>query len=92
MGEPKAYLPTCISQKSLFGTHYFISFGRNKMTWHDDIILFWQIHINAYQISIKIRHEMKTIKFQINFITNSMVAKQVIVRIINEFCDPVPND
>jgi hypothetical protein len=26
--------------QGLFGSHHFISFGRNKMKWHDDIISF----------------------------------------------------
>jgi hypothetical protein len=44
--------------------------------------------MRGYPIGIMVRHEIrKTMKFQMNSITNSMAAKQVIVRIINEFFD-----
>jgi hypothetical protein len=46
--------------------------------------------MTGYPIGIKVRHEMKPIKFQMNSITNFMAAKQVIVRIINEFFDSSP--
>jgi hypothetical protein len=46
--------------------------------------------ITGYPIGIKVRHEMKPMEFQMNSIINSVTAKQVIVRIINEFIDSSP--
>jgi hypothetical protein len=43
--------------------------------------------MTGYPIGIKVRHEIKTIKFEMNSITNSVAAKQVFARIINEFFD-----
>jgi hypothetical protein len=40
--------------------------------------------MTGYPIGIKVRHVMKPIEFQMNSITNSVAAKQVIVRIIKE--------
>jgi hypothetical protein len=41
--------------------------------------------MTGYPIGIKVRHEMKNMEFKMNSITNSVAAKQVIDRIINEF-------
>jgi hypothetical protein len=48
------------------------------------------IEMIGYPIGIKVRHGMKTIEFQMNYITNSVAVKQVIVVIINEFFDSSP--
>jgi hypothetical protein len=47
--------------------------------------------ITGYPVGIKVRHEMKIHEISNeNSITNSVAAKQVIVRIINEFFDSSP--
>jgi hypothetical protein len=43
--------------------------------------------MTRYPIGIKVRHEIKTMKFEMISITNSVAAKQVIVRIKNKFFD-----
>jgi hypothetical protein len=48
------------------------------------------IEMTGYPIGIKVRHEMKTMEFQMNSITNSVAAKQVNVIIINGFFDSSP--
>jgi hypothetical protein len=42
--------------------------------------------MTGYPIAIKVRHEIKkTMEFKMNFIINSVAAKQIIDRIINKF-------
>jgi hypothetical protein len=35
--------------------------------------------ITGYPIGIKVRHKIKTIEFEMNSITNSMTAKQILI-------------
>jgi hypothetical protein len=46
--------------------------------------------ITGYQKGIKVRHEMKIMKFQMNYVTNFVAAKQVTVGITNEFFNSIP--
>jgi hypothetical protein len=46
--------------------------------------------MTEYQIGIKVRHEIKTMEFEMNSVTNSMAAQQVILGITNEFFDSSP--
>jgi hypothetical protein len=46
--------------------------------------------MRGYPIGIKVRHEMKNMEFKINFITNYVAAKQVMVRIKNGIFDSSP--
>jgi hypothetical protein len=46
--------------------------------------------MTGYHIGIKIRHGMKIMEFEMNSVTNSVAAKQVISRITNEFLDSSP--
>jgi hypothetical protein len=41
----------------------------------------------GYAKGIKIRYRMKIMEFKMNSVTNSVAAKQVISKIINEFFD-----
>jgi hypothetical protein len=43
--------------------------------------------MTGYHKGIKIRHGMKIMEFEMNSITNSVAAKQVISGIANEFLD-----
>jgi hypothetical protein len=43
--------------------------------------------MTGYHKGIKIRHGMKIMEFEMNSITNSVAAKQVISGITNEFLD-----
>jgi hypothetical protein len=61
------------------------------MKWYDEIISFGKaIEMSGYHIGIKIRHGMKIMEFEMNSVTNSVAAKQVISRITNEFLDSSP--
>jgi hypothetical protein len=58
------------------------------MKWHDDINLFGNAtEMTGYHKGIKIRHGIKIMEFEMNSITNSVAAKQVISEITNEFLD-----
>jgi hypothetical protein len=43
--------------------------------------------MTGYHIGIKIRHGMKIMEFEMNSVTNSVAAKQVIYGITNEILD-----
>jgi hypothetical protein len=58
------------------------------MKWYDEIILFGEAtEMTGYHIGIKIRHGIKILEFEMNSVINSVIAKQVISRITNEFLD-----
>jgi hypothetical protein len=69
---------TCLASIILF---YFI-----EIKWYDGIILFDKFtKITGYQTGIKVRHDMKIVEFQMNYVPNFIVAKQIIFKIINKF-------
>jgi hypothetical protein len=63
------------------------------MKWYDDIISFGKTtEMIGYQTWIKVKHGMKTMKFEMNFVTNSVAAKQIILEITNELLPLIGNN
>jgi hypothetical protein len=50
----------------------------------------WQIYRNDELPNIKVKIEIKIMKFQTNFVANSMTAKQVIFEITKKLFDSHP--